>query len=58
MQRASPVDLRKSLEAANMLAQIGIRHPHFGDKDLEVFAIQIAPRDQWTHDPALPHKKT
>lgn len=35
-----------------------IRHPHFGDKDLEVFAINIAPRADWYHDPALAHKKT
>ncbi len=35
-----------------------IRHPHFGNMDLDVFAINIAPRADWYHDPALAHKKT
>lgn len=33
-------------------------HKHFGSEAVEVYAIQIPPREQWTHDPALSHKKT
>lgn len=35
-----------------------MQHKHFGENFVPVFAVNIAPRDQWTHDPALPHKKT
>lgn len=31
-------------------------HKIFGPDAVPVYAIQIAPREQWIHDPALPHK--
>ncbi|WP_324271113.1 ASCH domain-containing protein (plasmid) [Enterobacter hormaechei] len=34
-----------------------MKHKHFGDEPVAVFAINIAPREQWIHDPALSHKK-
>lgn len=35
-----------------------MQHKHFGDGIVQVFAINIAPREKWTHDPALSHKTT
>lgn len=34
-----------------------ILHPHFGYDPIEVYAIKIAPREHWTHDPALTQRK-
>ncbi|MER1454248.1 MULTISPECIES: DUF1382 family protein [Enterobacteriaceae] len=47
MNRASPVDLRKSLEIANHLARIGIRFvpiPVASEEDFQTLAAELSRR--------------
>ena len=47
MNRASPVDLRKSLEAANSLARIGIRFvpiPVATEEEFQTLAAELSRR--------------
>ncbi|MCK7367623.1 MAG: DUF1382 family protein [Enterobacter sp.] len=66
MNRASPVDLRKSLEIANHLAHIGIRFvpiPVATEEEFQTLAAELSRRlERWQSKPrrmkAVPHEGT